>query len=235
MFNPSPTLQSLPLGGGDAVYVIDDVLIAPDTVRAAVIAQAADFADAPHNAYPGPELPTPAALHDALALFFAQHCRARLGGRRTERVVSRFALATCPPEQLLPKQWICHRDRMGAPPTLCIGASVLYLFDNSALGGTAFYRPLLDAAQTARLVHDSCTLSADDFAARYAIAPGYLTQSNPYFEQIAVVPARSNRMIVYDGTLFHTSHLTDPSLLSADPAHGRLTLNGFYTCTRRAT
>jgi hypothetical protein len=40
--------------------------------------------------------------------------------------------------------------------------------------------------------------------------------------------------VFYDGGQFHSSHITRPEMLSDDPAHGRLTLNGFFVCKRSA-
>ncbi|MFY8123555.1 MAG: DUF6445 family protein [Silanimonas sp.] len=41
-------------------------------------------------------------------------------------------------------------------------------------------------------------------------------------------------MIVYSGTVFHSGEIAHPERLSDDPAIGRLTINGFFTCRRRA-
>ena len=41
-------------------------------------------------------------------------------------------------------------------------------------------------------------------------------------------------MIFYDGSIFHSGDIPVPEKLSADPHHGRLTLNGFFTCMRKA-
>jgi hypothetical protein len=49
-----------------------------------------------------------------------------------------------------------------------------------------------------------------------------------------VKQAAWNRMIFYDGGLFHSADISQPSLNSADPRTGRLTLNGFFTCRRNA-
>jgi hypothetical protein len=49
------------------------------------------------------------------------------------------------------------------------------------------------------------------------------------------VPAAFNRAVFYDGGHFHSSHITQPEKLGADPAHGRLTLNGFFICRRSAS
>jgi hypothetical protein len=58
--------------------------------------------------------------------------------------------------------------------------------------------------------------------------------SNAYFERIAQVPATWNRAIFYDGGLFHSADVDQPVLLSSDPLRGRLTLNSFFTCSRKA-
>ncbi|MFZ2989444.1 DUF6445 family protein, partial [Ideonella sp.] len=66
------------------------------------------------------------------------------------------------------------------------------------------------------------------------VAPGYMAGSNDWFEQVAHVPAAWNRFIFYDGSLFHSAEVGDATKLSEDPTQGRLTLNGFMTCTRPA-
>ena len=84
------------------------------------------------------------------------------------------------------------------------------------------------------LVHESGTLDSAAFARKYGVARGYLTESNDWFEKVAHIEPRWNRAIFYDGTLFHCSDIPAPERLSEDPARGRLTLNGFFHCTRRA-
>jgi len=79
---------------------------------------------------------------------------------------------------------------------------------------------------------DSEALSRAEFSARYGLQAGYMVDSNAYFERIGRVPAVWNRMIYYDGGLFHSGDINEPSLLSADPRAGRLTLNAFFVCTR---
>ena len=78
------------------------------------------------------------------------------------------------------------------------------------------------------------TLSDEAFTQEIAAPPAYLAASNTHFEQSAVVPAAFNRAVFYDGGQFHSSHITQPDLLSDDPARGRLTLNGFFICKRNA-
>ena len=205
MFNSRPTIQSVPLFDEHECLVVDDALQDPLRWRAWAVEQRQHFAQRPY-AYPGIELDVPADALAAVSEHFGAHFRQRLGGRRTLGAAARFSLATWPPHALEPRQWSFHCDSQSVAPGQCIAASVLYLFDDDALGGTSFYRPRRSAEDVARLVQDSCTLPRDTFSARYPdIASGYMTNSNAWFERIASVPAR-----------------------------GRLTLNGFFGCRRSA-
>jgi hypothetical protein len=230
LFNPRPRIESVEFGGSAVVWVIDDALLEPVRFVDFAAEHWAHARETTHNAFPGPELPMPEAFTVRLDAWFSEHLRRRLGGRRTLRVHSRFAMATWPASRLQPRQWLCHRDRDVVLPGERVAASVLYLFEDSALGGTAFYAPRRDALATAMLVHDSSTLDAAAFRARHPdVAPGYLVDSNAWFERIGVVEPRFNRLIAYDGDLFHTSHVIDAARLSDDPLAGRLTINGFFT------
>lgn len=233
MYNPHPRIERIELFDGHAVHVVDDALREPRRVVELAAAHRDGFAVLGHNAYPGPELRLPDAVSAELDGFFTAHLRAAFDVRRTERMYSRLAMVTFAPQQLAPTQWICHRDRFDVPPAQRALASVLYLFDDLALGGTAFFRPRRPLVEIERLIDDSARLSPAAFEARHGIAPGY-PSANDWFEQVLCVPPRFNRMIFYDGSLFHAGHIPEPSRLSDDPRRGRLTLNGFFTCRRRA-
>ena len=234
MFNPRAQVEVVPIDATHACYVVDDALAEPERWVARAAEHRDAFEDSPHNAYPGPELRMPAQVTARLDVFFAEHVRARLGVRRTIRSHSRLALATRAPHELDPRQWICHRDRLGMSPVECASASVLYLFRDVRLGGTSFFAPRRPIAEIERLVDDSASMRREVFAARYGIAAGYLTASNAWFEKLATIPPRFNRLIFYDGSLFHGSDIAEPSLLSPDPRVGRLTLNGFFVGRRPA-
>ncbi len=234
MFNPNPIIRSVPIHGDHRCYIVDDALADADGWVARAARHQADFVMESHNAYPGIELAMPDGVSERLGEFFAVHIRERLGARRIQRSHSRLSMVTLAPEKLQPRQWICHRDRMGLGPEHRIGASVLYLFKDPALGGTHFFIPKRPARDIDLLVHESGTHDCDAFARKYGIARGYLTESNDWFEKVASIEPRWNRMIFYDGTLFHCSDIPAPEKLSADPACGRLTLNGFFHCTRKA-
>lgn len=229
MFTPNPQVRSLPITPRHDCLVVDDVLLDPAAWIDLAAGHAAQFSEAGHNAFPGPELRLPDAPSQALARFFDHHLRNRLGARRTVRMHARLSMVTRAPERLAPVQWIPHVDRLALEPGQRAFACVLYLFDDAALGGTAFYRPRRPPPDVLALLRDSAQLDAPAFAARYGLAPGYPAPS-PWFERVLSVPARRNRLIAYDGGVFHAGEIAAPQQLSADPRRGRLTVNGFFVC-----
>ncbi|HEY4080258.1 MAG TPA: DUF6445 family protein [Burkholderiaceae bacterium] len=228
LFNPSPKIQQIPLIAGHSCWVIDNVLLAPERMLA--WAQGQSYAPLRGIPYPGVCADLPAAVTAGLSAFIDTHLRARLGADRIVDAAARVSLVTTPPAQLAPCQWICHRDRISDSRSIMLAASVLYLFHDASLGGTSFYKPRLPDEQMAQLIIDSMRLDAPTFTQRYGIEPGYMVGTNRYFEQIASVPAAWNRLIVYNGGLFHSGDIFHPERLSTDPAKGRLSLNGFFTC-----
>lgn len=235
LFNPTPRIQTVPIHGRHVCHVIDDALLDPDALVDFAARHSGDFAEAGHNAYPGPELRMPDAFSAQLDAFFAAHLRRLFDVRRTERMYSRLAITATPPERLAPSQSICHIDRLSVEPRHRIVASVLYLFRDERLGGTSFYGPKHPPERILPMIAAAGQLDAAAFQARYGIDTGYMTESNAWFEKLQTVPARYNRMIVYEGTLFHSGEIAHPELLSRDPRAGRLSLNGFFTCRRNMT
>ncbi len=233
MFNPNPDIQVVPIAGRHVCYVIDDALRDPGALVEYAQAHLGEFVETAHNAYPGPELRMPDAFSAQLDDFFSTHLRRAFDVRRTERMYSRLSITATPADRLKPSQSICHVDRLSVEPQRRIVASVLYLFRDERLGGTSFYTPKHPPQTIMPLIHDSGQLDAAAFEARYGIRTGYMTASNAWFEKLATVPARYNRLIAYEGTVFHSGEIAHPELLSRDPRVGRLSLNGFFTCRRR--
>ncbi|MCY7314478.1 MAG: DUF6445 family protein [Rubrivivax sp.] len=234
MFNPHPRLERLNVGGVHDVWVVDDVLLQPEALRQRAISARASFTAAPHNAYPGLEWRMGADVDAPLAEFFMLHLRQRFGARRTLSMYSRLSLATLQPALLRPLQRLCHRDRLGVEPGQCVAACTLYLFDDAALGGTSFYLPRRPVEHINADIRRWAQMDDAAFTAEVSTPPGYLAASNAHFELAAVVPAAWNRAVFYNGSHFHSSHITAPDKLSNDPARGRLTLNGFFICRSAA-
>lgn len=233
-FNPRPRIERVALADGAFCHVIDDALLEPERLVEHAVREQAAFRPVDFNAYPGILLPTPGPTTEALGEFFVTHLRREFDARRIVHLHTRLALVTVPPERLRPRQQLCHRDSVGVEPGHSIQASVLYLFHDPALGGTSFYVPAVPERDVAVMFHEADALAPEAFARKYAVDPGYMTGANRWFRKIASVPARWNRLIFYDGSLLHSGDIDAPERLTSDPRSGRLTLNGFFTCRRKA-
>lgn len=234
IFHPNPRIERVALPGGAFCLVIDDALIEPERIAGYAIERARDFRSVDFNDYPGTYLMPEPALSEALRVFFLQHLRRFFDARRITAAHCRYGMVTLPPASLRPNQWFCHRDSQRVPPGESIQASVLYLFRDPALGGTAFYEAAVSPAALAAFHADADTLPAAAFSAKYGLEPGYIRDSTLYFTKIGSIPARWNRLIFYDGSLLHSSDILAPDQLSTDPARGRLTFNGFFVSRRNA-
>jgi len=232
MFNPDPVVEAVSIGGRPLCYVIDNALRHPERWVELAAANRQAFRESARNAFPGPELTLPEEVLGPLESFFSRHLGQRFEVQRTLSRTARLSIALRQPEQLHPQQWMCHVDRLSVERGQLAIASVLYLFHDESLGGTGFYRPLRPLADVMQMKEDAGALPAAEFSARHGLHAGYMTGSNAWFEKIAAVPARWNRLIFYSGTIFHSGDITAPERLRDDPRTGRLTLNGFFTCQR---
>lgn len=232
LFNPGAGLTTTRFTDRHVCHVMDDALMDPDEWARYAGEHGADFKPLEQRGYPGICLTPPQRLTQALEQCFSGRLRRLFDARRILKMHSRLSLVTTPLTSLMPYQWLCHRDGVTISARESIQASVLYLFKDESLGGTSFYVPARPAAEIAALFNDSRTLSVQVFADRYGIEPGYMLGSNAYFTCIGTVPARWNRMIVYDGSMLHSGHIASPDKLSSDPLRGRLSLNGFFTSRR---
>jgi hypothetical protein len=231
LFNPRPRVEVLSLAPGLRCIVLDDVLLEPESL--VEFAGRIRLETPAGNLYPGLVAGLSMEFDSRLRDLFWLHARGPLGLRRCQAAFVRLSMATLPAAQLQPLQWLCHRDRIDdSDAGALFAASVLYLFRNPALGGTRFFVPRASPDELAALLRDAETLAPADFTARHGVAPGYPAAESRHFEAVATVPAAWNRMIIYDGGRYHCAAIDHPELLSDDPAHGRLTVNGFFPCRR---
>lgn len=233
LFNSSPKVRLVPVPGHTPIVVIDDFVRNPQALVEYAIEQRDKFAKAPQNAFPGMELRMPDEFSARLNEFFIEHARKPLGVRRSISMYSRLSLITLQPHELAPNQRVCHQDQLPGYDQYSFSASVLYLFDNPAMGGTSFYVPKAKQAGMMRELAGRDEGRVPPAEGPDA-APRYMTQSNEAFDLVCTIPAVWNRVIFYDGCIFHSGHVTAPELLDADPAAGRLTINGFFTGRKSA-
>ena len=229
MFNPQAKLQIINFDDQHKCLVVDEALLNPELWVKQAILYHDKFTNLPGNAYPGIELRMTDDITKSIMDFIRIPAKQYLNTRRILEGYSRLSMVTKSPEQLLPCQRVCHRDRLTLITGQTVIASVLYLFKNPALGGTHFFKPLKSKFVTDLFVQSSIMMSSEDFEQKFAIKPAYMTQSNEFFELIGTIPAKWNRLIFYDGMQFHSGDIQYPELMSSNPELGRLTLNGFFT------
>jgi hypothetical protein len=232
LFNPRSRVEVVRFDERHFCLVIDDALLEPERQLQYAVTHREEFGPVDFNAYPGIYLKAPSALVRDLGDLYLWRLRRHFDARRSAEVHCRFSMVTLAPQALRPLQWLCHRDDVRLPRRQSMQASVLYLFHDPQLGGTRFFAPARSAAETDALFQDAGRLAPNAFAHKYRLQHGYMRESNEYFHLLGNIPARWNRLIVYDGGMLHTGDIGAPERLSADPLTGRLTLNGFFTSTR---
>ena len=230
--NPAARLDVLELADGAKVYVVDDFVQDPDALVALVQAQADRFQTLAGHPYPGPQLSLPDGIAAELDGFFRQRLGAALQPGLPLGMFGRFSRVTQDAATLDARQRICHRDDSGLAPDERVAACVHYLFKDERLGGTVFFRSRMSDADTARFRHDANTLEASAFADKYGLPPGYMTQSNRYFEVIGRVAAKWNRAVFYDGGIFHSGDIDWRAEVGYQAGLGRLTINAFFKSRR---
>lgn len=234
MLNPRPAVHTVPLGHGAPCVVVDGALLHPEALVDLALRHRAAFEPPRHNAYPGIELPLPEAMVGCFVEHFMLHARCHLPARRVLAAHGRLAMVTLPPHALGPVQRVCHRDRLEASADECAVAAVLYLFHDERLGGTSFFEALYSTAETEAMMAALAGPQGEAHAAACGLPRGYLVDDSRFFRLAAKVPPRWNRLVWYDGGRFHNSHIAQPELLTDSPETGRLTLNLFLRCRRRA-
>ncbi|MDN3923162.1 DUF6445 family protein [Roseateles violae] len=230
--NPAAKLETLELAGGARVYIVDDFAENPQELVQQAEKAMQQFKVQPGHPYPGPQLALPAEMASTLDAFFQKHCREPLGAGQPLAMFGRYSRVTQDPATLDARQRICHRDDSGLEPGQMMSAAVHYLFKDEQLGGTVFFRSLMSEEDTQAFMRDANAMDGSAFGAKYDLAPGYMTQSNRYFEVIGRVPAQWNRAVFYDGGIFHSGDIQGASPAAYQTGMGRLTLNAFFKSSR---
>lgn len=234
MFNPRAKISVVPLYGEEKLVIVDDLLLEPHKMVELASRSRAEFTDADHNYFPGPELNLSPEMTQAFDQFVVQHVRKPLGARRTNMLATRLALATLQPPQLQNLQRVCHFDTVPQPNREGTGAMVLYLFNDARLGGTGFFRQKCSEAEFTHMVLQSGVMDRQAFTELTGAGEGYAVASDRYFEKVYTAEPAFNRAIFYHGTVLHSADIHSPELLRDDVRTGRLTVNAFFNLRRNA-
>lgn len=230
--NSSAEIRHEAISTNQHCVVVDDFLLNPHEVVDFAADHAGEFSKA-KSFYPGLFLEVnDDAMSDIYRFIRFQMTRHFPFLRGSLKFASFLSMVTLRPDELSPVQRICHIDPTPDPDRATY-AALLYLFENSELGGTGFFR----YSKRYELMKEVEALEREDpdKARKYVLQnfptfrepARYMTESNEIAELLRTIPARFNRLIFYSGQIPHSAAITAPELLSSDVRRGRLTLNIF--------
>jgi hypothetical protein len=131
-----------------------------------------------------------------------------------------FSMVTATPESLGPAQRGAHFDTTD-PKQL----AVLHYLGDTPGTGTAFFRQRSTGIERVSDANIAAFVAAAQ--RENADASGYLQGSNAFFEQLELVEAVPDRLVIYPSCLLHSGIIPPDMPLSDDPRRGRLTANIF--------
>ncbi len=228
---PALSIDVVPVGASrEPVLVIDDVLEDAEALRGAACA-VRPWRAMPPGSFPGLRAGLPAAyarallarLHDAIV-------NKLLGGgaMRVARFECSFSMVTLSPAELTPLQRMPHID-VARPDRVAI----MHFLCGPPFGGTAFYRQVATGLeQVGPQTRDRYIAARTEGLAMLRPEDGYPGTDLPGYVRTAAFGARFNRVLAYRSCSLHSGMIEDPSLLSPDPAKGRLATTLFVDYVR---
>ncbi|MFC3116302.1 DUF6445 family protein [Cellvibrio fontiphilus] len=136
-----------------------------------------------------------------------------------------MCLMTVPESALGPLQTIPHFDASNPH----FFATLLYLCDE-AHGGTGFYRHNATGYET--ITPERCDHYLDvcyEELNTKRREKRYFADTDAAFTKTGFVPAKFNRLVIYQGCILHSANILSDISLQADPRKGRLTANVFFS------
>lgn len=205
----------------EPLIVIDGFSADFQALRAS--AKAGAFEPAGHH-YPGIRAALPDwYLRDQLPVIARALGRSFGVCRRIRVVDARFSIVTVAPEALDIRQRLPHVDAYGSDRI----ALVHYLSPEDR-NGTAFFRHRSTGFETIDETRASTFFDALRSEVEAAPPDGYIANDSALFERIAMIDARANRALLYRSNILHSGAIAADTILSADPAVGRLTVTAFF-------
>lgn len=138
-------------------------------------------------------------------------------------VEASFSIVSARPSELQSAQRAPHFD--STDPKYY---ALLHFLRVPAGTGTAFYRQRSTGIE--QVTDDNVDLFVANARAAAASLPkdrGYIVASDEFYEQIGVIEAQPDRLLIYQGSLLHSGIIPEGMTFSADPREGRLTANLF--------
>jgi hypothetical protein len=216
--------------GTQRALLIDDFFANPDEVRQAALDPELAWIP-PTSGYPGiRSYPRPEHLKELITLL------GKLVGSpiRPDSAQFAYSMVTKCEEELIPAQ---RRPHFDGPCT----AGIIFLNSpNQCCGGTGFYRhratglsryPEKVTDTHLKLIKKLGLKSLRELQNLVSAPPpdnasGYITDSNREWEQTNFIEMKFNRLIMYDGQLFHSGVVRNGDF-GETPRERRLTLNYF--------
>jgi hypothetical protein len=138
-------------------------------------------------------------------------------------VEASFSMVTLKPSELTAPQRAPHFDTTDQRDL-----ALLHYLRAPPNTGTAFYRQRATGIERVTEYNVSVVVPVAEVQnAQLPADSGYFHGSDEFFEQIGAVEAVPDRMIIFQGSLFHSGMIPPDMPLTGDPRQGRLTANIF--------
>lgn len=218
---------------GCRVAVIDGFLSNPDQV-VQLASDMAPFPDIEDNYYPGLRRlirPEEAAFAyvDATCGAIAPILKQLWGVERFRITEASFSMVTRRPEETQLIQRVPHYDSFDPHQF-----AVLHYLSRAPMGGTAFYCHSRSGFEMMTQARDEAYRAAlnKDLEVLGPPEAGYFNETTQAWEKIGEIGWQFNRLLIYQGALFHSGIIPDDFGFSPDPLRGRLTGNIFLQATQ---
>ncbi|RYY04619.1 MAG: hypothetical protein EOO53_02075 [Gammaproteobacteria bacterium] len=205
------------------LIVIDDFIKDPQAlIKFCIDANSFNNAD---NFYPGLRMPGPELYVHAIHYYLGDLIESAFGIRKNNWLGGRsvYSMVITQPNDMNEQQCIPHVDSFKYDSVACVH----YLCD-ATQGGTSLYRHR-------KTGFEKIDESRVEYFNKTALEEGvldihpktYMNGSTDFFEQIACVDAKFNRMVIYPTNVLHSGNIAPDFKFDPNPATGRLTLNSF--------